>query len=393
MRILSLYRRTLTELFRQLQHITTNRFAHGPACLLLQYELIKYITSVEGKIRSKKKAAKAIRKELGGQQCVPLKKEDAQRLKLKVKKIENQIEEYVKLISILREVGDGLAFTYLDRFDIKPMAFKSPPGFISGKDGGRLERQYLRHCFKEKKIAILNDLTNCMRYGDVTIICEESGPTISEVKSSSRVNARGQRQMDGLQKLGKYFREDVVEELYGFKGPITRIALDREEVHHREELNSLIALSIEKNTSLYKEVEEGLFYVVETEQNTVLHEVLRKPSGTPNVAIINDLKQNNTAYYPFTLSLKCPDHLFRFYEGEFVVLVVIDSDVITSTLLAHSLSLKFMDDETWPIAISKGSERQAPAVIKISSHFWGRLPAEFLSLKWFLDEIAKFSNI
>jgi hypothetical protein len=392
-RKLFLYRRALTELFRQLQFIAIQPFAHGSNCLPLQQELIKYITSIERKIRSRKKSSKAIRIELASRRPIPLTGDEAQRLKLKSIKLECEIAEYVALLLILRDVGDGLAFIYLDRFDIKPMAFKSQPGFLSGKAGNRLERKYLRHCFKEKKIAILNDLTNCMRYGDVTEIDEENGPTIAEVKSGGRITTRGRRQIAGFQKLVKYYREDVIDELDGFKGPIRRIALDTEESHHRDELNALIALSLESGRSSYKQVEEGLFYVVETEAGIILKEVIAQIKGTPIVANINEFKQNNIAYYPFTLSLRCPEHLFRFYAGDFVVLAVVDSDVISSSLRSQNLHITFLDDESWAVQLSKkDDEGEDWATIQISSHFWCRLAVEFLSLKWFLEEVIKISK-
>ena len=269
------------------------------------------------------------------------------------------------------------------------MAFKPSPGFLSGKEGGRLERQFLRFCFKEKNIAILNDLTNCLRYGDVTVIDKKNGPTIAEVKSGRRITERGKRQIAGFQKLAKYYREDVIDELDGFKGPIRRIALDTEESHHRDELNALIALSLESGRSSYKQVEEGLFYVVETEVSIILDEVIAQIKGTPLVSNINEFKRNNIAYYPFTLSIRCPEHLFRFYSGDFVVLIVVDSDVISSSLRSQNLHITYLDDESWAVQLSKDDKGEDLPALKVSSHFWCRLPAEFLSLKWFFEEIIK----
>lgn len=367
-------------------------FARGAKCLPLQQELIKYITSIERKIRSRKISAKAIRRELSTRRPIPFSKVEAQGLKSKKIKLENEIAEYAALLTILRDVGDGLAYTYLDRFDIKPMAFKSSPGFLSGKEGGRLERQFLRHCFKEKNIAILNDLTNCLRYGDVTVIDKENGPTIAEVKSGSRVTERGMRQIAEMQALAKYFREDTVDKLYGFQGPITRHALTSEERHHRDKLNALIALSIERRKSSYEQVEEGLFYVVEIEGGFAFSDVVREIKGKPMYAITNEYKQNNIAYFPFPLSFSKPEHIFQFYAGEFVVVVVADSYVIESIFRSHNLNCKFLNDESWAISVS--GEKKRVSKIQVGQHFWGRLPVEFLSLKWFLEEIVqKFEPI
>lgn len=54
-----------------------------------------------------------------------------------------------------RSIGDAIAFTFIDRHDIKPQAEKELAGFISCKKGNRAKREALRMVFKSGGIAIL----------------------------------------------------------------------------------------------------------------------------------------------------------------------------------------------------------------------------------------------
>lgn len=361
-------------------------FERGNNCLPLQQNLIKSISSIERQIRIKKLTIESMRKELTTRRPVQFTKDQALHIKTGITRCEDAVSHYTRLLAILREVADGLAFTYLDRFDIKPMAFKASPGFLSGKSGSRLERQYLRACFKDKNIAILNDLTNCLRYGDVTVIDREKGLSIAEVKSGKNVTKRDLRQQTAIEKMRAYFKSDIVDELYGFKGPIRRTSLTSEEKHYRNDLNALLVASVEGGKSSYLEVEKGLFYLIEKEENFLLPEITKQIRGRPLVTLINEYKQSNTAYYPFTLSITSPEHLFQFYAGEFVVMVVIDSEVITSAFRNNDLTFELMPEGPWALTIRSSKGGDEP-IFRVSSHFWGRLPLEFLSLEWFLAEI------
>ncbi|ULA69704.1 MAG: hypothetical protein LZF62_450052 [Nitrospira sp.] len=327
----------------------------------------------------------------GRRQPVQLTKDQAHHIKTGIARCEEAVSHYTRLLAILREVADGLAFTYLDRFDIKPMAFKDSPGFLSGKSGSRLERQFLRDSFKDKNIAILNDLTNCLRYGDVTVIDRERRVRIAEIKSGKNVTKRDLRQRAATEKMSTYFKNDIVDELYGFKVPIRRISLANEEKHRRNDLNALLASSLEGDKSCYLEVEQGLFYLIEKEANSLLPEIIKQIRGRPLVALINEYKQNNTAYYPFTLSVTDPDHLFQFYAGEFVIVVVVDSEAITSAFHNNDLTFELLPDGPWALTIRSSKGGDEP-VFKVSSHFWARLAVEFLSLEWFLAEIITYTQ-
>ena len=50
---------------------------------------------------------------------------------------ETNIDRQKTLISVLRSVGDAVAFIYGDRWDLKQLALKQSAGFVTGKRGTR----------------------------------------------------------------------------------------------------------------------------------------------------------------------------------------------------------------------------------------------------------------
>jgi hypothetical protein len=99
---------------------------------------------------------------------------------------------------------------------------------------------------------------------------------------------------------------------------------------------------------------------------------------------VNELKyENNNAYYPFPLCFRDPDSLFRFYNGELLIYVVVDMDRVNEILAPHGLSARVSDHDhfTWQIVPSVDVERSWC----ISSHMVWRLAGEFLRLGWRLE--------
>lgn len=87
----------------------------------------------------------------------------------------------------LRCIGDALAwrvFGFQRRY-ILALCRNDPPGVMAGKKGLIAERERVDQAWKDcGQFAIMHDLTNCLRIGDVTIFTAD-GPEVIEVKSSS----------------------------------------------------------------------------------------------------------------------------------------------------------------------------------------------------------------
>lgn len=382
------YRASLVDLFTRVQRVRRRPVASANECLAIQETLIKRITYVEGRTRKARLKMKMLKAALVGSVATRPTKAVSKETKAEIKCCAELIEEYRRILGILREVGDALAFIYIDKWDIKPMAFKQPPGYLSGKRGNRLERGILRGIFERGGVAILNDLTNCLRYGDVTILWD-GNLHIIEAKSGRGLNKRGKRQVRRNELLLEYLRTDRSVGLYEPDQPMHRRALDSDEVHHRDVLNSMLTEAIQHRGS-YRKIEEGLHYIIETgDKLRTLPQAMELIHGQPVVAFVNEYKGCNVGYYPFTLSFEDPEALFAFYAGEILVLVAIDIDFVTRFLKGHGLSVSFLPRGDWTLQIvCDASGANEGWTIQVSKHFWGRLFGEFLGLDWFLSELV-----
>ncbi|MSQ21719.1 MAG: hypothetical protein EXR53_00190 [Dehalococcoidia bacterium] len=166
------------------------------------------------------------------------------------------MEGYKRVLHILKDVGDALAFTYVDKYDIKPMRFKEASGFVSGKVGLREEWRLLQKVFNLGGIGILNDLTHCLRYGDITAVRGDSLLAIVEVKSGRNRNQRARRQSTGIERIVDYLKTGTTRDLYGIQGEFKRFAVRGEEVNHRERMDAIIRKARKDGLS-WEEVERA----------------------------------------------------------------------------------------------------------------------------------------
>ena len=300
------------------------------------------------------------------------------------------IDEYWRLLTIFKEIGDAIAFTYIDKYNIKPMAFKQSAGFLSGKKGTRFERSSLRRVFAQGGVAILNDITNCLRYGDLTIAVDGM-PFPLELKSGKAGGHREQRQKESLTQLHNYLLTDRVTDWY-HPGEMYRQAAHSEEIHFREDLNELIHEAIGSGRA-YRQVEEGLHYLIEAPgpdaepMFDALEKIVTQFKEPGSAAFVNTFKQRNVAYLPFPLSIVNPEYLFGFYVGEYVIMMFVDNIFIKTYLGNHGLSAEFSNDEMWVLKIrNEMPSKNEMLDVSISDHFWSRIFTEFLSLRWILDE-------
>src|SRR5690606_25362697 len=135
----------------------------GTTCLLIQEKLIVSLTNIEYRIRKAKNEASGIKKLLANKN-LQNSKEKSKQLKAQSKILLKRIDDYQNIRILFKSIADGIAFLYINRFDLKAQNFKQSTGFISNKKGSRLERKCFRYAFKAGGIAIMNDLTNVLKY-------------------------------------------------------------------------------------------------------------------------------------------------------------------------------------------------------------------------------------
>jgi len=226
------YRKTLIDLFRTLHSIKRQPSKKHSKCLAIQEQLIQKMRYIENRIRFKRKYLKELKAFFASKPSHPIENHEIKRIKQKMKQTQVTIKEYQLLIKTFRAVGDGLVFIYLDKYDVKPMAFKESPGFISGKKGLNFERKILRLLFKQGEIAIMNDLTNSLRYADITIVTHGK-PKLVEVKRSYSDRPRVRRQIKVSQNMQEFLFKDVTSKLFG-----SNIKVERTEAHAKERYNT-----------------------------------------------------------------------------------------------------------------------------------------------------------
>jgi hypothetical protein len=392
--MLRYYRQSLIELFSQIQLIKNDPYGCRNECLCLQESLIKKITYVEGRIRKLGSAIRTNRKKLRtARKDSRLAKEEAERAKEEISRLRSRIDEYKYLLVILRDIGNGVAFAYIDKWDIKPMAFKESPGFISRKKGARRERRIWRAVFEHGIVAILNDLTHCLRYGDITVPRPDGRFTIIEVKSSEHHGGRTRRQIEKLERIVDYIHTDHTDQLYQLDAEVYRVSLPSSEVNHRDEINHVIRAAL-KNGSCLSEVERGLFYLAVT-QSGYNPEVLDPLVSQEHKSELwtADLKSlGNEAYYPYTLSICDPQALYMFYEGTLSITVMVDSGVVVEKLKSRAFDLRWLPQNNgWALEVASTTKAQSGLDrVRIGYHFLNRLFAEFWSLNWYVEALIKW---
>jgi hypothetical protein len=376
------YTDVLLSLFSDIQSLKQSP-NDAQLCLKIQEELIVCISNAERRISSLKKSVIQRKRDLRSRHSD---RQRSRRLKQKITELVGRIEEYRLFTCVLRDVGDAIAFAYIDRWDIKPLSLKAEAGFLTGKKGSRLERATLREVFRRGGIAILNDLTHSLRYGDITVL-SESGFFIIECKSGGGSFDRFERQARSADSVMSYLRTDSTEGLADQNIPLRRFETHATLRTHLSELNKL--LEVADSEFLMREVERGQHYIVARSlPPDRLNEAFAKFNRSPlTICFLNDLKFNQYAFSPFTLSLANPKRLLDFYRGEFVVMIAIDFDVVVEQFAAHGLVVARTEDEEhwpWSIADSKTNDEH----IRVGRYMMTRMYAEFISLQWFVDEVA-----
>ncbi len=389
--IVGRYKRAVMDMMALVHRLNADPSSASATCLSLQRTLLNRIRYVENQIRVTRlqiKSAKAVLSKYAGSDADRI---HQRQIKSDIKARSSKLEGYKRVLHILKDIGDALAFTYIDKYDIKPMRFKEASGFVSGKAGLRKEWRVLQKIFNLGGVGILNDVTHCLRYGDITAGQGDRLFAIVEVKSGTHRNQRARRQSANIKRIVDYLKTDVTHDLYGMQGEFKRFAVYSEEVSHRERLDTIIRQA--RKCGLYwEEVEKGLFYVVMYEPRLDwMASVQQRCKGQPMLAFVNEFKWQNLAYYPFALSIHNLDALWEFYLGQMFIAIVVDTKILEERFNSTGLSAELLDEENcvmkihFPDGQMPGSEETE---CKVSRRFFGRLFAEFLSLEWLCYQIA-----
>ncbi len=354
-----------------------------------QLYILKRIVITEKK-KSWYKAQGAILRERLRRERLP--KEQAALLKLRKEQTQKRLEDCRWLLWVWRCFGDAIAFTYLDKWAIKPFLYetrtpsaKQTAGHITDKEGLYHEFAVVLDAKKHGVPALLTDLTNTIRHGDVCLL-GASDPYVVEVKSSSNTNQRVARQTASIAEIHSYLENDFAENVRGMPH-CRRIELPMPEVNYIDLLNQTVAAAI-KDGAAKCIPESGVHYLVMSTRFNPEFAAMFDGIQQPIICSLNDAKNDLAwgCYYPFTLSIKKPELLYAFLRGDICIYVVFDAVELAKNAQQKGLAMTFLDEGDWAYEFEELAEGiSQPMRWRMSRHFAMRIAAEFLSWDWALD--------
>lgn len=368
--LIKYYRRRILTLKNKLDKIEPESSDLRPI-LEFQSYLIKQIVRDEKRLKRRKDELIVLKR---GLRARGIGKRESRALKELLKRRKESIAGNKYLLYLWRCFGDGLVFKFISKWNLKRFLYeadspeiKQKPGNIHGKNGIEQEFALLVDAINNNVPAVLCDLTNVIRHGDLCLLGAPD-PVAIEVKSSKNRNKRVERQLESISKLHKYLDEDVGD-VGGVEG-LRRVELHSEERHHGEAFNNALDLSKDQPCAKLNP-EKGLYYIaLNTEYEKDVDEVFEGIEA-PIVYMLNQAKteQRWDNYYPFVLSIQDPMNLYRFIAGEVYVLVAVSSTVLKEMASDIGYDLEISEFENEAFIFSKPlSGRDGPFRAIVSEH-------------------------
>ncbi|HET6409100.1 MAG TPA: hypothetical protein VFG14_14525 [Chthoniobacteraceae bacterium] len=263
-----------------------------------------------------------------------LNKEFAQMARARIDDYQAAIEALDWANYVWRCFGDAIAFTYLDKFALKQVLFdsagkeKQQAGALSGKEGFEAELTLLHELLSKGVPALLTDLTNTIRHGDVCVLVGPD-PILIEAKLSERLNKRGKKQVAAIQELHEFFEEDRAADFRGL-GEARRRSIPIPEVSYLKELNYCLVSAV-RDGSAVATPEPGLYYVAISDKAIRMEDVFNDIDleGT-SIVYLNAIKSSRdwAPYMPFVNSIESWRHLLAFIKGELAIIVCFKWDKV-----------------------------------------------------------------
>lgn len=306
-------------------------------------------------------------------------------------------------------LGDCLVFLYIDRFALKQTFFnvdnenpKQSGGFLSGKAGLAAELTALMNAISHDVPAVLCDLTNVVRYGDICLL-GSSDPVPLEVKSSKTIDSRGKRQRKKLETLTNFFENDQAENLRGFEGTTYRTAFSAEPRSFDELLAGAFNEAKENGSALF-EVDECLRFLLTTTDGVESSELKTLFEGVePSRSLcnfVNQVKSNMLwgCYFPYALTLSDPDHYAMFVLGEISVISMLDMDAFDRKFSVDGLKVEIQateDDLHCKIYFEDLATDKGTPFYIVGDHMMNRIWFDFLFPSWIVQNSrdAMINNI
>ena len=176
-----------------------------------QLEMIDAVVALETKMRRTQQERKTLKA-----QIPTLKSQDrmeqVRSTQMQASRLEAKIADLQYTRHCILFVGDTIASHILEEDAIKHFAAYQPPGFLSGKKGLRAEVEAAHKFYRDGYIVVINDLTHCLRVGDLTLRKGDEVRTF-EVKTSAKAyfTPDATRQILTPMLIHDYIKEDVLK--------------------------------------------------------------------------------------------------------------------------------------------------------------------------------------
>lgn len=370
----------------------------------LQSFLLRQVITVEHRIKRLKKAKGRM---------LSLKRRGSTKarsavLKKFASKVEDRIQDLHQLLFLWKCFGDGIACVYQSPYSLKHLYFdgeygvKSDPGFMLGKAGFINEYRLLRKALAMNVPAILSDLTNVIRHGDICLM-GAADPVPLEVKSSANTNTRVRRQQEQLRILHEFFRDDGAANFRGVPNT-KRIEISVPLVSYEEQINECMSEAQVRGTAALSP-ESGLTYICGRNDarwaQSIIDLVIQHQTSTTVVVALTP----EPTWLPcksFTVSLS-PANTVLFMQERFTCLVLIELAVVKQLLDERALEPVIIMDGESAIQIAPrinkvrgNAETRGVAydwkdrvgIFRISELHFLRTATQFESLRWFADSLA-----
>jgi hypothetical protein len=316
------------------------------------------------------------------------KRAEALLLRKQIKRHQDAIEGYENQLFTWRCIADGLVYAYISTFNVKHAYFdtatlsvKPSAGFIGGKVGHQNELDMLHWAIEHRVPAVLSDITNVIRYGDICLLSNDD-PYPVEVKSARALNQRGKRQAAQLSELDAFLTNDMA---IGFRGmpDVRRVEFSTPSRDCLADLNACIQSARCDGWNVVCP-ERGLVYAA-IFGGAVPNDLFECLGMTrPAVFLLNSHKTSRAwaPYLPFTNSIRDLEDLYDFVVGKLSVIVFVDAAVLCDHLAVRSWKSSLIEHADYTILMEHTS---SGAKFAISSQFFRRFGLEFMSIDWFME--------
>jgi hypothetical protein len=313
-------------------------------------------------------------------------KEVSRSIRSRIKTTHSYITRYTAQLWLWKLFGDALAYLYLDKFSIKHAYFavdefevKRDAGMLHGKSGLVHEVALLFAAIEHNVPAVLCDITNVLRYGDVCLL-GSSDPHMLEVKSGKGLNQRGKRQKATLDKLHDFLSTDRAVGFRGAPGETLRQPFDIPERTHTDQLNTCIK-SARQNGSCMVNPEAGLYYLASYGGRPDFPEAFTKEQGQMLWFSWNDAKNISqwAPYVPFLITIRDPQHIVDFLEGRLIINVWVNSDRLAQQMSVNGWKAHFDEEATYAVQCFHA---ETQGVMCLSKQFVCRISYECCSAEW-----------